>query len=115
MKKFLAECKDDNDKLILILMLVASFFLFCLPAFIVIVGLKKFISESTYNITKAIFNFELLLLLVTLSFLIPIVGWIVGALLGPIICIFNIIIITINIIAVARKTELYVPVWFEFL
>ncbi len=115
MKKFLVECKDDNDKLILILMLVASFFLSCLPALIVIVGLKKYISDSTYNIAKALFNFELLLLLIMLSFMIPVIGWFLGLILGPVICILNIVIIILDIIAVANKSELPIPVWFEFL
>ncbi|MEE3350100.1 MAG: hypothetical protein VZR09_08680 [Candidatus Gastranaerophilaceae bacterium] len=115
MKNFVAEYKDDTDKLILLIMIISSYFLFCLPAFIVIVGLKKYISESTYNITKAIFNFELLLLLICLTCLIPLIGWILGIFITPIIFILNIIIITLNIIAIAKKSNLQIPVWFEFL
>ena len=115
MKKFATEFKDDNDKLILIFTLITSYFLFCLPAFIVIVGLKKYISDSTYNIIKAVFNFELLLLLVCLTCLIPFIGWILGIFITPIIFILNIIIVTINIVAIAKKSNLQIPVWFEFL
>lgn len=119
MEKFLPEFKDDIDKTILIAVLIGSFFLSFLPALIVILFLKKYTSESTYNISKAFFNFELLLFLISLIFFIPIVGQILGFIVGwlvlPVLAIINIIIIIINLFALCKKSEFTVPVLFKFL
>ena len=115
MKKFVVEFKDDTDKLILILVLLGSFFAFCLPAFIAVLFLKKYLSDGTYNVCKAFFNFELLRLLVTLAFAIPVIGWILGSIFGIVVVIFNIVIIAMDLVALAQKKELIVPVLFEFL
>ena len=119
MEKFIPEFKNDTDKLILIILLVASLFTSFLPALICIIFLKEYISENTYNISKAFFNFELLLFLILLIFFIPIVGQILSLIMGwfviPVIMIINIIFIGINLCALGRKTELMIPVLFKFL
>lgn len=115
MKRFIAEFKDDKDRIILILMLIGSLFTFCLPSVIIVFLLKDFVSESTYNISKAFFNFELLLLLITLAFAIPVIGWMLGLIFGTALVLFNIIIIAIDLYAISAKKEIIVPVLFEFL
>ena len=115
MKKYNIEFKDDNDKLIFILVLIESLFTFCLPAFIAIMFLKKYLSEGTYDCLKGLFNFELLLLLVTIAFTVPVIGWILGWVFGTALVIFNIVIIVLNFIALVQKTEFMIPVFFEFL
>jgi uncharacterized membrane protein len=82
---------------------------------VVIFGLKDKVSESTLNISKAFFNFELMLLLVSLLFMIPILGWLLGVILGPLMIILNVVIVVINLCAVAKGAEAKVPVWYEFI
>ena len=119
MKKILPEFKDDTDKMIILILLVASFFTSFLPALICVLFLKKYMSESSYNISKAFFNFELLLFLISLVFFIPIVGSILGFAIGwfviPVLTIVNIVFIVINIVALSNKSEFTIPVLFEFL
>ncbi len=115
MKRYKVEFKNDNDKLIFILVLLGSLFAFCLPAFIAIMFCKKYLSEGTYDVCKGLFNFELLILLITIAFTVPVIGWILGWIFGTAIVIFNIVIVVVNIVALAQKTEFMVPVLFEFL
>ena len=115
MKKISAAFKDDTDKLIALAMVVCSMFFIFIPALIVLFIPKDIKSECTHNLAKAFFNFELLLALISLIFIIPVLGWLIGAVLGPVMIIFNVIIVVINICAFAKNAELKVPVPFEFI
>ena len=115
MKKILPEFKDDNDKLIILAMVICSMFFVFIPSLIVILGLKNYISDSSYVIAKAFFNFELLLFLIGLLFIIPIIGWIVGFIISPIMVILNVVIVVINICAIGKNSELKIPATYEFL
>ena len=114
MKKIMPAFKDEKDKVIAVGMIIASMFLVFVPALLVVLFGKNYVSESTYEISKAFFNFELLLFLISLIFVIPVVGWILGTILGPLMMIFNVIICIINLCAVAKGAETKVPVGYEF-
>jgi len=115
MTKILPQFKDDTDKLITLAMIICSIFFIFIPSLIVIFIPKNYISESTYEIAKAFFNFELLLTIISLFFIVPVIGWIVGAIVAPILMIFNVIIVLINILALAGNKELSIPVPFKFI
>lgn len=115
MKKIMPSFKDEKDKVVAVAMIITSMFLVFVPALLVVLFGKSYVSESTYEISKAFFNFELLLFLISLIFVIPVVGWFLGAILGPIMMVFNIIICVINLCAVAKSCETKVPVGYEFI
>ena len=115
MKKIVPAFKDDNDKIIVVAIIVTSMFLIFVPALLVVLLLKDKISESSYQIAKMFLNFELLLFLVSLIFAIPVIGWLLGLVLGPLMMIFNVIICVINLCSVAKMTEVKVPVPYEFI
>ena len=107
--------KNDIDKLITLAMIICSLFFIFIPALLVIVCLRNYISESSYEISKAFFNFELLLFLIGLIFLIPVIGWIAWFVVSPILMIFNVVVIVIDICALAKGSDIKVPVMYEFL
>ena len=114
MKKIMPNFRGETDKLIIVAMIIASIFFSFIPALVVVFFLKDNTSESSNNIAKMFFNFELLLFLVALIFIIPIIGPILGFVLGPIMMIFNVIICVINLCAVGKNSELSVPVPYDF-
>lgn len=114
MKKIPAVFKDDKDRLAAVAVILCSMFFMFIPGLIVILGLKQYVSENTYEISKAFFNFELLLFLVSLFFLVPIIGWLAGLFLGPLLAILNIIVVILNLCAIAKVGEVKLPSWFEF-
>ena len=115
MKKVMPMFKDDQDKIIMIAMIIASMFFIFVPALIVVLLFKERISENSYQIAKMFLNFELLLFLISLIFALPLIGWILGVILGPIMMIFNIIICVINLCAITKAGEIKVPVPYEFI
>lgn len=114
MKKIMPSFKDDTDKIIVVAVLILSMFFLFLPGLLVILFGKNYVSESSYEISKGFFNFELLLFLISLLFAVPVIGWIAGVILAPLFAIFNIIIIVIDLCAISKGAELKIPVWFEF-
>ena len=115
MKQFSPEFKDDKDKLITLGMLISSIFFIFIPALIVVFVPKDYISENTYEIAKTLFNFELFLFLISLLFMIPVIGWILGAIVAPILAIWNIVIIVIDICAIAGKNPIKIPEPYKFM
>jgi hypothetical protein len=115
MKRYTPVFKDDTDRIIVVAMLVASLFFMFIPALVVVLCLKKFISDSSYEISKAFLNFELLLFLISLFFMVPIIGWLFAIIAAPIMVILNTIIIVIDLCAIAKNSEVKVPVGYEFI
>ena len=115
MKRFMPSFKDDKDKLITVVMIITSIFFSFIPALIVTFFLKIQISESTNNIAKMFFNFELLMFLIALIFALPIIGPILGFILGPIMMIVNVVFCVINLCAVGKGAEIKLPVPYEFI
>lgn len=115
MKNFDPIFKDDQDRLIALAMFILSIFAIFIPALVVVFVPKHIISENTYNIAKTLFNFELLLFLISLLFLIPVIGWLAAPIVAPIIMIFNVIIIIINVCALAGNNQLKIPEPYKFL
>ena len=107
--------KDDTDKLITLAMLVCTIFFFFIPSLIVVFLPKNLIGECTHSVAKAFFNFEILLFLVSLIFLVPILGQLLGFILGPVLVILNVVFVVINICALAGNKDFKVPVLFEFI
>ena len=64
MKAIAPVFKDDRDKLVAVATIILSLFFMFIPALLVVIFLREKISEGTYNIAKAFFNFELLLFLI---------------------------------------------------
>lgn len=106
---------DDRDKLAAVAVVLCSMFFSFLPGLVVLLFLKEKVSANTYEISKGFFNFELLLFLISLIVVIPLIGWIAGAILIPVMAIFNIVIIVIDLCAIAKGAEVKVPEWFSFL
>jgi hypothetical protein len=115
MKQFDPIFKDDKDRLIALAMFILSIFAIFIPALVVIFIPKNYISENTYNIAKTLFNFELLLFLISLLFVIPVIGWIAGFILTPVLMIFNVIIIIINLCAIAGNNLIKIPEPYKFI
>ena len=115
MKKIMPMFKDDRDKIIVIAMIVASMFFIFIPALLVVLLLKEKISENSYQIAKMFLNFELLLFLVSLIFIVPAIGWLLGAILGPLMMIFNAIICMLAFCSTTKGSEVKVPVPYEFI
>ena len=107
--------KDDRDKIAAVATIILSLFFVFIPALLVVLLLKEKIGESTYQIAKAFLNFELLLFIISLFFMIPIIGWLLAVILAPLMCIFNAIIVILALCAVAKGGEVKVPVWYEFI
>ena len=114
MKKIMPVFKDEKDKVIAVAMIITSMFLVFVPALLVVLFGKNYVSESTYEISKAFFNLELLLFLISLIFVIPVIGWVLGTILGPLMMVFNVVICIINLCAVAKGGETKIPVGYEF-
>ena len=115
MEKIMPSFKDEKDKLIIVAMIVTSIFFSFLPSLVVIFLLKDYVSESSNNIAKMFFNFELLLFLVALIFIIPVIGPILGFVLAPIMMILNVVICVINLCAVGKGSDIKLPVPYKFL
>ena len=115
MKTFSLAFKDDTDKIIVVAMLIATMFFFFIPALLVILLLKNQVSENSYVLAKAVLNFELVLFLVSLIFMIPIIGWILGIVLSPIMIIANILIMVFALCSLAKNAEVKIPVLYEFI
>lgn len=107
--------KDDRDKLITLGMFVCSMFFFLFPPLIVLFIPKEYISENTYQIAKTLFNFELLLFLISLCFLVPIIGWLAAFVVAPILEIWNIVVIVMAICAIAGNNTIKLPAIFKFI
>ena len=82
MKNIPAQFRDDRDRMITLAMFILAMFFGFIPPLIVVFVPKNYISESTYEIAKTLFNFELLLFLISLLCFIPIIGWIASFLFG---------------------------------
>lgn len=115
MKSFIPEFKDDTDKIITVAMLVTSIFFIFIPALVVMLLLKEQVSERSYEITKAFLNFEITMFLISLLFLIPIVGWLAGIVGAPILAIVNIVIVVMALCGIAKGSEVKIPVPYEFI
>lgn len=107
--------KDERDKIMTVTMMILSIFFVFIPALITMLFLKDKISENSYVIAKALLNFELLLFVISLLFFIPLIGWIAGAILGPILMIFNVIVMLLALLAMANNKEVKIPAFFEFI
>lgn len=114
MKSFAPTFKDDRDRLIALAMFITSIFFVFIPSLIVIFIPKDYISESTYEMGKSLFNFELLLFLISLLFIIPIIGWVVGFIVAPLLMILNVIIIVIDLCAIGANKEIKIPEPYKF-
>lgn len=114
MKKIMPAFKDDNDKLIVVAMLILSMFLVFVPALVVVLLLKDRVSETSYQIAKMFLNFELLLFLVSLIFVLPVIGWLLGVILGPVLMIVNVVVCVMNLCSIGKNSEVKVPVPYEF-
>ena len=115
MKNLVAEFKDDKDRMITLAMLILSLFFGFIPALIVVFIPKNYISESTYEIAKTLFNFELLLFLISLLCLIPIIGWIASLIIVPILLIWNTIILIISLCSMAKENVVKIPEYYKFI
>ncbi|MBR6127323.1 DUF4870 domain-containing protein [bacterium] len=115
MKRVMPSFKDETDRLFIVGTLVASIFFMFIPSLLLVLFAKERMSESSYQIAKDIFNFELLLFLVSLIFMVPVIGWLIGFILGPIMIIFNVIIMVINLCAISENRETKIPVWYTFM
>ena len=113
--KIIPEFRDDNDKIIVVGILILSMFFFFFPSLLSVLCLKNSMSENSYRIAKSVFNFELFLFLVSLIFMIPILGWLLSIVFCPILMIVNIIVLVVALTSIAKKTEVNIPTFYEFI
>ena len=114
MKQIVPTFRDENDKLASVAVILLSMFFFFIPSLIVVLFCKKYVGESSYEISKMFFNYELFLFLISLVCIIPIIGWLVGLFLIPILYIWNVIVVVMALCAVGKGSEVKVPVPYEF-
>lgn len=122
MKTFTMEFKDDNDKVIIVGMILLAIILSFISPLLVFFLLRNKISEKSYEFTKALLNFELLLFIICIIFciisFIPFIGWLIGAFLGwlfgAVMFIYNAIMMLLTIFKISDKKEAQLPVPYEF-
>lgn len=112
--KLLPTFRDENDKLAAVAVVLLSMFFFFIPSLLVVLFGKNYVSECTYGISKAIFNFELFIFLLSLIAIIPIIGWIIAFILVPVLYLWNILVIILALCAIGKGSEVKIPVPFEF-
>ncbi|MBO7672061.1 DUF4870 domain-containing protein [bacterium] len=115
MKTISPAFKDDTDKLIALGMVICSIFLSFIPSLLVVIFGKDRVSGCTHALAKAFFNFELLLFLIALAFIIPVIGLLLSFIVGPILIILNVVFVIINILAMAGNKEMKLPSIYEFI
>ena len=115
MKNIVAEFKDDKDRMITVAMFIFTLFFSLIPSLIVIFIPKTYISECTYSIAKTLFNFELLLFLISLLCVIPFIGWLASIIIVPVILIWNTIIVVINLCSLAKDGVVKLPEYYQFI
>ena len=115
MKNIATTFKDDKDRIITIAMFILTLFASFIPSLVVVFIPKDYISESTYEIAKTLFNFELLLFLISLLCLIPIIGWIAAPIIVPVIYVWNAIIVIINLCSIAKENVAKLPEYYKFI
>ena len=113
--KLLPEYKDDTDKIIVIATAVCSLFVSFISPLITVLALKQYITTQSYEIAKAFLNFELFLALISLIAIVPVLGWIIGVFLIPILYIWNVIVVVLAVCSMVKKTEISVPVPYAFI
>ena len=113
--KIIPGFKDDTDKIIAISMAICTVFVSFFSPLIVILFLKERISEQSYSITKAFLNYEIFLALISLIAIVPIIGWIVGLFLIPVLYIWNIVVVLLAVCAMVKQNEVSVPVLYTFI
>ena len=106
--------RDENDKLAAVAVVLLSMFFFFIPTLLMILFGKNYVGENTYGISKALFNFELFIFLVSLIAIIPIIGWIIAFILVPILYLWNILVIVLALCSIGKGSEVKIPVLFEF-
>lgn len=115
MKNITAEFKDDKDRMITVAMFVLTLFFALIPSLVVVFIPKTYISESTYEIAKGLFNFELLLFLISLLCFIPIIGWLASVIIVPVILIWSAIVVVINLCSIAKENVAKIPEYYKFI
>ncbi len=106
--------KNEEDKTIVILTLVLAIFLGFLAPLIVMLFFKEKLSENSFSIVKTLLNFELMLLLFCIIFMIPIVGWLIATIGAPVVAIINLIFPIMALVAVINQQAVKFPVLFKF-
>ena len=122
MKSFSMEFKDDNEKVIVVGMILLAMVLSFISPLLVFFLFRDKISEKSYEFTKALLNFELLLFIICIIFciisFIPLIGWLIGAFLGwlfsAVIIIYNAVMMLLNIFKISDRKEAQLPVPYEF-
>ncbi|MBE7703180.1 MAG: hypothetical protein E7Z89_03920 [Cyanobacteria bacterium SIG28] len=115
MKKIQPTFNDDRDKMFAVATVILSIFLFFVPSLVVVLLFREQVSDSTYQICKSFLNLEILLLIISFLFVIPIIGWLLGVVLGPLLVCFNALICLINLFAIAKQEVVRIPVPYEFI
>ena len=115
MKIISAEFNDDKDRMITVAMFVLTLFFSVIPSLVVVFIPKNYISQSTYEIAKCLFNFELLLFLISLLCLVPFFGWLASFIIVPVLLIWNAIIVVINLCSLAKENAAKIPEYYKFI
>ena len=115
MTKIMPVFKDDDDRIVTIAVLLTSCFFLFIPSLLAVLCLKDKLSEESQAIIKSVFNFELFIFIISLFFMIPIIGWFAGVFIAPLLAIWNAIVMIIALCSIAKGKEVSVPVPYEFL
>ena len=106
--------QTEEEKYIMIAMLVCCLFLGFLSPLIIMIVAKEKLSESSLQMLKAFLNFELFLLILIVVTLIPIIGWILSFILCPVIFVCGLLFPIWGLVATANNQAFKVPVLFKF-
>ena len=114
MTKIMPVFKNDEDKIITVITLLTSIFFIFLPSLLAMLCFKDKLSNEAYLVVKSVFNYELFLFIISLFFIIPVIGWLAGLVIAPLFAIWNTIVMIIGLCSIAKNKEVSIPVPYEF-
>ena len=114
METFTPVFNTEEEKYIMIAMLVCCLFIGFLSPLIIMIVAKEKLSDLSLQILKAFLNFELFMLILLVVTLIPIIGWILSFILCPVIFVCGILFPVWGLIAAANNQAFKLPVLFKF-
>ena len=101
MEEYTLSFKNDNERIIVVLMLILSVFMWFIPSIIVVLLCPNLLGENSLNFAKALFNFE-----VTLLILAAILGFVSLGVFAGLIYLANIIILLMGLVSISQNSPI---------
>ena len=114
MEVILPEFRDENDKNIAVIIAIFTILTGIIAPLIAFFALQSSTSVATNAISKALLNFELLMVICIVITMIPIIGWIAAILLVPFVTIAHLVVtiaVTIQVLN-NKPVKIWTPIKF---